>query len=74
MGKCAEWLVVAGQRPSSPAVVTNSARLHLGLLGDLQRIDPKPTYAPPHVTGALQGRHIHRGREHALMDCRADPQ
>jgi hypothetical protein len=32
------WPFVAGQRPSSPAVADQLARLHLGLLGDLQRI------------------------------------
>jgi len=28
---------MAGQRPSSPAAATGATRLHLGLLGDLQR-------------------------------------
>jgi len=36
----AEWPhpVLAGLRPSSPAVATNPARLHLGLLLDLGRV------------------------------------
>ena len=29
---------MAGQRPSSPAVATSQRVLHLGLLGDLQRV------------------------------------
>lgn len=29
---------MAGQRPSSPAVATNPARLHLSLLRDFQRV------------------------------------
>jgi len=31
-------LLLAGQRPSSSAAATDTTRLHLGLLGDLQRV------------------------------------
>jgi hypothetical protein len=33
-----ERLELAGQQPSPSAVVTSTARLHLSLLGDIQRI------------------------------------
>ncbi|WP_449369370.1 hypothetical protein [Undibacterium arcticum] len=38
MEKKSQWLVMAGQRPSSSAVVTSLAGLHLRLVGDLQSI------------------------------------
>ena len=38
LSNLAAWLLLAGKRPSNPAVATGTTRLDLGLLGDLQGI------------------------------------
>jgi hypothetical protein len=45
MVEMADRLLLAGLRPSCPAAATSTTRLHLGLLGNLQRIvDLDPGY------------------------------
>jgi len=44
MRKILDRLFLAGQRPSTPAAATSLAHLHLGLLGNFERVvnfDPK---------------------------------